>query len=153
VTLFNPYVLLSIVLTMLSAFGGGYYKGSSDEEARQQIEIAAANAKARETEQNMVVVANTYATTLRNVQNVAKAKETKLRADAATGALRLSIPAKASVCPTPTSAPAAGDSGEARTELDPATAETLISIAADGDAAIRKLNACIDTYEKMRTMK
>lgn len=152
-TLFNPYVLLSIVLTMLSAFGGGYYKGSSDEEARQQIEIAAANAKARETEQNMVVVANTYATTLRNVQNVAKAKETKLRADAATGALRLSIPAKASVCPTPTSAPAAGDSGEARTELDPATAETLISIAADGDAAIRKLNACIDTYEKMRTMK
>jgi hypothetical protein len=153
VSIFNPYVLLGLVLAIVGSFGGGYYKGSSDEEARQQIEIAAANAKARETEQNMVVVAQTYATTLRNVQNVAKAKETKLRADAATGALRLSIPAKASVCPAPTSALAAGDSGEARTELDRTTAEALISIAADGDAAIRKLSACIDTYEKMRTMK
>lgn len=151
--LFNPYVLLGIVLAMLSSFGGGYWKGKRDENARQQIEIAAANEKARETEQNMTVVANTYATTLRNVQNAAKAKETKLRADAATGALRLSIPTKASVCPTTNSAPPSGNSGEARAELDRSTAEALISITADGDAAIRKLNACIDTYEKMRTMK
>jgi len=152
-SLFNPYVLLGIVVALLGSFGGGYYKGSGDEEARQQIEIAAANAKARETEQNMTVVANTYATTLRNVQNAAKIKETKLRADAATGALRLSIPAKASICPTTNSAAPSGNSGEARAELDRSVAEALISITADGDAAIRKLNACIDTYEKMRTMK
>ena len=152
-SLFNPYVLLGIVLTVLSAFGGGYWKGSNDEEARQQIEIAGLNTKARETEQNMVVVANTYATTLRSAQNAAKVKETKLRADAATGALRLSIPAQSPVCPAGDTIPAAGDSREARTELDRTTAEALISIAADGDAAIRKLNACIDTYEKMRSMR
>jgi Lhr-like helicase len=153
VSLFNPYVLLGIVLAVLSAFGGGYWKGSNDEETRQQIEIANLNTKARETEQNMVVVAQTYATILRNAQNVAKAKETRLRADVATGTLRLSIPTQSPICPASTSAPAAGDSGEARTELDRTTAEALISIAADGDAAIRKLNACIDTYEKMRSMK
>ena len=152
-SLFNPYVLLGIVLTMLSAFGGGYWKGKHDENTRQQIEIAAANAKARETEQNMAVVANTYATTLRNAQNAARAKETKLRADAATGALRLSIPTQAPVCPTADTTPAAGDSRETRAELDRSVAEALIAITADGDAAIRKLNACIDTYEKMRSMK
>jgi len=152
-SLFNPYVLLGIVLTMLPAFGGGYWKGKHDENTRQQIEIAAANAKARETEQNMAVVANTYATTLRNAQNAARAKETKLRADAATGALRLSIPTQAPVCPTADTAPAAGDSRETRAELDRSVAEALIAITADGDAAIRKLNACIDTYEKMRSMK
>ena len=152
-SLFNPYVLLGIVLTVLSAFGGGYWKGSNDEEVRQQIEIAGLNTKARETEQNMVVVANTYATTLRSAQNAAKVKETKLRADAATGALRLSIPAQSPVCPAADTIPAAGDSRETRTELDRTTAEALISIAADGDAAIRKLNACIDTYEKMRSMR
>ena len=152
-SILNPYVLLGIVLTVFSAFGGGYWKGKHDENTRQQIEIAAANAKARETEQNMVVVASTYATTLRNAQNAARAKETKLRADAATGALRLSIPAKAPVCPTTDSAPPSGNSGETRAELDRSVAEALISITADGDAAIRKLNACIDTYEKMRTMK
>ena len=152
-SLFNPYVLLGIVLTVLSAFGGGYWKGKHDENARQQIEIAAANDKARQTEQNMAVVANTYATTLRNAQNAAKAKETKLRADAATGALRLSIPTQAPVCPTADTTPAAGDSRETRAELDRSVAEALIAITADGDAAIRKLNACIDTYEKMRSMK
>ena len=149
----NPYVLLGIVLTVLSAFGGGYWKGKHDENTRQQVEIAAANDKARQTEQNMAVVANTYATTLRNVQNAAKAKETKLRADAATGALRLSIPTQAPVCPTADTTPAAGDSRETRAELDRSVAEALIAITADGDAAIRKLNACIDTYEKMRSMK
>jgi len=152
-SILNPYVLLGIVLTVLSSFGGGYWKGKHDENARQQIEIAAANDKTRQTEQNMAVVANTYATTLRNAQNAAKAKETKLRADAATGALRLSIPTQTPVCSTADTAPAAGDSRETRAELDRSVAEALIAITADGDAAIRKLNACIDTYEKMRSMK
>jgi hypothetical protein len=149
-SVFNPYVLLGLVLAILGSFGGGYYKGKKDENTRQQIEIAAANEKARQTEQNMAAVANTYATTLRNAQNAARAKETKLRADAATGALRLSIPTQAPVCPAPNATPAAGDSREARAELDRSTAEALISIAADGDAAIRKLNACITLYNETR---
>ena len=155
-SILNPYVLLGIVLTVLSAFGGGYWKGKHDENARQQIEIAAANDKARQTEQNMAVVANTYATTLRNAQNAAKAKETKLRADIATGERKLFVPVqtKCAAIPTPDNpAPAAGDSRETRAELDRSVAEALIAITADGDAAIRKLNACIDTYEKIRSMK
>jgi hypothetical protein len=154
-SIFNPWVILGFVLAMLSAAAGGYSKGKHDENVRQQVEIAALNAQARETEQNMAKVANTYADTLRKSQNVAKVKETKLRADIATGNLRLSIPTQSStVCPSTTAASASGsDSGEARTELSGSVSETLISIASEGDAAIRKLNTCIQSYETLRNMK
>jgi hypothetical protein len=153
-SLFNPWVLLGILMAVLSAAGGGYFKGQHDENTRQQVEIAALNAKARETEQNMAKVANTYAETLRKSQNAARTKETKLRADVASGALRLSIPTQSPVCSTSVTAVTAGDnSGETRTELSGQVSETLIAIASEGDAAIRKLNQCIQTYETLKGMK
>jgi len=153
-SLFNPWVILGILTAVLSSFGGGYFKGEHDEYTRQQIEIAALNAKARETEQAMVNVANTYAETLRKSQNAARTKETKLRADVASGALRLSIPTQSAVCSTSVTAVAAGDnSGEARTELSGQVSEALIAIASEGDSAIRKLAQCIQTYETLRNMK
>ena len=156
-SLFNPWVMLGIVMAVLSAAGSGYYKGKHDENTRQQVEIAALNAKARETEQAMVQVAQTYGQTLRKANNVAKAKEDKLRADIASGQRKLFIPVKAPDCAVPTTAdaaPADGDnSGEARAELSGQVSESLIAIAAEGDTAIRKLNACIDSYETLRNMK
>ena len=154
-SLFNPYVLLGIFLAVLGSFGAGYYSGEQNEYERQQIEIARLNQQARETEQRMGEVAQTYAQTLRKANNVAKAKETKLRTDIASGERKLFIPVKTS-CPVPSAgnpASAAGDSRETRTELDRSVAEALIAITADGDQAIRKLNACIDQYETLRKMK
>ena len=153
-SLFNPWVLLGILMAVLSAAGGGYFKGQHDENTRQQVEIAALNAKAREAEQNMAKVANTYAETLRKSQNAARTKETKLRADVASGALRLSIPTQSPLCsPSVTPATAGDNSGETRTELSGQVSETLIAIASEGDAAIRKLNQCIQTYETLKGMK
>ena len=156
-SLFNPWVILGIVMAVLSSFGGGYFKGKHDEYTRQQVEIAALNAKARETEQAMAQVAQTYGQTLRKANNVAKAKEDKLRADIATGERRLFIPVKAPDCAVPATADAAppsGDnSGEASAELSGQVSESLIAIASEGDTAIRKLNACIDSYETLRNMK
>jgi len=155
-SLFNPWVLLGILMAVLSAASGGYYKGQHDENTRQQIEISALNAKARDTEQAMAKVANTYAETLRKSQNAARSKETKLRADVASGALRLSIPTQSAVCSTSvTTATAGSDDGEARAESSGSTdvATNLLQIASDGDSAIRKLNLCIETYETLRKMK
>lgn len=156
-SVFNPYVLIGIALAVLSAFGGGYYKGKDAEYQRQQLEIAALNAKARQTEQAMAQVAQTYGETLRRANNAAKSKETKLRADIATGERKLFIPVKAAECAVPAatdSTAAGGDhSGTTSAELDRKTADDLVAIAAEGDAAIRKLNACIQTYEQMRNMK
>ena len=158
-SLLNPWVLLGIVMAVLSAFGGGYYKGKDSEYQRQQLEIAALNAKARETEQAMAKVAQTYGDTLRKANNVAKAKENQLRADLSTGALKLRLPTKAPNCAVPvsetTTAASGSDSGEARAESSGSVdvAADLLQIAADGDAAIRKLNSCIETYETLRNTK
>ena len=158
-SIFNPWVILGFVLAMGTAFSGGYYKGKDSEYQRQQIEIAELNAKARETEQAMAKVAQTYGDTLRKANNVAKAKENQLRADLSSGALKLRLPVKAPNCAVPVSetatAASGSDSGEARAESSGSVdvAADLLQIAADGDAAIRKLNACIETYETLRNTK
>jgi prophage endopeptidase len=154
VSLFNPYVLLGIVLAILGSFGGGYYKGEQNEYERQQIEIARLNQQARETEQRMGEVAQTYAQTLRKANNVAKAKETQLRTDIASGERKLFIPVKTS-CPVSATADPTSPAGntETRAELDPRIAQSLVDLTSRGDQAIRSLNACIDTYEKMRSFK
>jgi hypothetical protein len=156
-SLLNPWVLLGILMAILGAFGSGYYKGGEDENARQQIEIASLNAKARETEQAMAQVAQTYGQTLRKANDVAKVKEAKLRNDVVSGKLRLFIPVQAPDCSVPAAqdaAPAVGDNiGEARAELSGQVADDLIAIASEGDTAIRKLNACIESYETLRNMK
>ena len=41
---------------------------------------------------------------------------------------------------------AADDAGQTRAELDPETAERILSVGRDGDEAIRELNQCIDQY-------
>jgi hypothetical protein len=152
--MFNPYFLLAVVFAILGSFGGGYWKGSSDEQASQQVEIARLNKEARETEQRMGVVAQTYAQTLRKANNVAKVKEDKLRTDLASGERRLFIPVKAE-CPVQATADAPAPSGdtEARAELDGRVAQALVDLTSRGDQAIRSLNACIDQYEKMRSFK
>ena len=151
-SIFNPYVLLGIAFAVLSEFGGGYWKGKDAEHQRQQIEIARLNQEARETEQRMAAMANTYAQTLRKANNVAKVKENKLRADIADGALKLRIPVKAPVCPVSASADSPAPSGdtETRAELDRSVAEALVKIALDGDKSIVYLNSCIDRYNEVR---
>jgi prophage endopeptidase len=151
-SIFNPYVLLGIVLAVLSAFGGGYWKGSKDEVTRQQLEIAKLNAEARQKEQALTMAVTQTATALRTSN--AKAKQISKERDLAisSGALRLRLPVKATNCPVqaPTdTAPASGDSGQERAELDAETAKSLVTITDDGDEAIRQLAACQQAYESI----
>jgi hypothetical protein len=101
-SIFNPYVLLGIVLAVLSAFGGGYWKGSEDEITRQQLEIAKLNAEARQKEQALTMAVTQTATALRTSN--AKAKQISKERDLAisSGALRLRLPVKATYCPVQT---------------------------------------------------
>ena len=157
-SLFNPYVLLGIILAILASFGGGYYKGGQDEFAKQQMEIAALNQKSRETEQKMVEEANDLAMKLKKAENNAKLAQQKRNSDIDSGALKLRIPVKAASCPTVsatdnTPAPA-GDSIQATAELDPTTARSIVAITDQGDVNTRQLNACIDAYNTVyQTLK
>ena len=148
-SLFNPYVILSIVLAILGSFGGGYWKGSKDEVTRQQLEIAALNAEARQKEQALVNAITTQSTKLQKANQDAKLIAKERDAAIASGALRLRIPVKAPVCPVQTAGdtPApAGDSVQTTAEFDTKTAQSLVAITDQGDANTRQLNACIDAY-------
>jgi hypothetical protein len=156
-SLFNPYVLLGVILAILASFGSGYYKGGQDEFAKQQTEIAALNQKSRETEQKMVEEANDLAMKLKKAENNAKLAIQKRNSDIDSGALKLRIPVKAPVCPVQTTGdtPApTGDSVQTTAELDSTTARLIVAITDQGDANTRQLNACIDAYNTVyQTLK
>jgi len=156
-SLFNPWVLLGILMAVVGSFGGGYLKGSDDELNRQQLEIAALNAEARVKEQALISAIQTQSTKLQKANQDAKLAQQKRNSDIDSGALRLRLPVKAPVCPVHTSTDTptpTGDSVQATAELDRETAKSLVAITDDGDKAIRQLNACIDVYNSVyQTLK
>ena len=148
-SLFNPYVLLGIVLSILSAFGGGYFKGKHDEVVKQQLEIAALNAQARAKEQALISAVSTQASKLQKANYDAKIASKERDNAIASGNLKLRIPVKTPLCPIQTTGdptPPAGDSVQAGAELDATTAQSLVAITDKGDENTRQLNACIDAY-------
>ena len=148
-SLFNPYVLLGIVLSILSAFGGGYFKGKHDEVVKQQLEIAALNAQARAKEQALISAVTTQASKLQKANYDAKIASKERDNAIASGNLKLRIPVKTPLCPIQTTGdptPPAGDSVQAGAELDATTAQSLVAITDKGDENTRQLNACIDAY-------
>jgi hypothetical protein len=156
-SLFNPWVLLGILMAVIGSFGGGYFKGSEDEVSRQQLEIAALNAEARVKEQALITVVQTQSIKLQKANQDAKVAQQKRNSDIDSGALRLRIPVKAANCPLPAaddSPTPTGDSSQEGSELDATTAKSLIAITDDGDEAIRQLTSCQQAYESIyQTLK
>ena len=148
-SLFNPWVLLGILMAVVGSFGSGYFKGSNDEVTRQQLEIAALNAEARVKEQALITAIQTQSNKLQKANQDAKLAQQKRNLDIDSGALKLRIPIQAPVCPVHTATDtsvASGDSVQATAEFDRETAKSLVAITDDGDKAIRQLNACIEAY-------
>ena len=145
--------LLSGLIALLIAFGGGHWYGKHVEVKAQQAEIDRLNTQARAKEAALTAAINTTANTLRKVNEKAKTAAKERDAAIDSGTFKLRVPVK-TTCPVPASsdtAIASGSSGgEARTELDPAFGKALFAIAEEGDRAINKLNACISMYNQAR---
>jgi hypothetical protein len=157
-SLFNPWVLLGILLAVASSFGTGYLKGTNDENDRQKLEIAALNEDARQKEQVLITAVQNQSLKLQKANQNAKLLQQKRNTDIDSGALRLRIAVKASECAVHASSDApvtSGDnSGSASAELDGETSKALIAITDEGDAAIRKLATCVSLYnEALQTLK
>ena len=157
-SLFNPWVLLGILLAVASSFGTGYLKGTNDENDRQKLEIAALNEDARQKEQVLVTAVQNQSLKLQKANQNAKLLQQKRNSDIDSGALKLRIAVKASECAVQASSDApvtSGDnSGSASAELDGETSKALIAITDEGDAAIRKLATCVSLYnEALQTLK
>ncbi|MBC3911608.1 lysis system i-spanin subunit Rz, partial [Undibacterium umbellatum] len=114
---------------------------------------AQASETARENERLMSRSLATIATTHQKELQHEKSKRDKFIADVRTGTLRLSIPVQACSTSASTNTPAGpSNSPEARAQLTPEAGAALATIAADGDDAIRQLNACIDSYHAISTV-
>ena len=141
--------LLSGLLALLLAFGGGYWYGGNEEEKAQQVEVDRLNTEARAKEAALTAAVTTTANALRKTNEKAKLAAKQRDADIDSGTYKLRLK---TTCPVPASADPAtpvGDSGGAPSaELDPEVGKALFAIAEEGDRAIQKLNACIDLYNK-----
>jgi len=157
-SLFNPWVILGILLAVASSFGTGYLKGTNNENNRQKLEIAALNEVARQKEQVLVTAVQNQSLKLQKANQNAKLLQQKRNSDIDSGALRLRIAVKASECAvhasSDTTATSGSNSGSASAELDGETSKALIAITDEGDAAIRKLATCVSLYnEALQTLK
>jgi hypothetical protein len=148
-SLFNPWVIIGISMLISGALGGGYYKGHHDAYLEQQAEIARLNEEARETEHRLQEKVTAQANELRKEQDNAKAEIARLNDDIVSGAVRLSI-ACSNVQPAAKPSPAPRAGSKARCDIDQQAARSLVDIAAQGDEAIRQLNALIDFYNTAR---
>ena len=151
-SLFNPWILLGIIMAIVGAGAGGYSKGKHDENARQQAEIAVLNEQSRQKEQALVAAVNTQAVKLQKANQDAKIQINKRNADIATGVMQLRIPVKATVCAVQATGDATATSGAdiSTAELQPAFAQSLIAITDEADELARKYNTCINAYNEVR---
>jgi flagellar capping protein FliD len=149
--MFNPYVLVASLLAIIGAYFYGHHQGYQECYSEAVAKVAKANDAARAKEQELNEKVNQTASALRKANNDAQVKITKLTADVQSGALRLSIPVTSnSVCPSNAAGTTGGDQPQARTELDGQASANLIAITADGDKAIRALQACVASYNQVR---
>jgi hypothetical protein len=153
-SLFNPWVLLALISAFLGVGAVAYTKGEDSEREKQQLEIAALNATARQKEQALVAAVNTQTTQLIKANNNAKLQTQKLHSALDAGSLKLRIPVKASNCAvytTPDTEPSGRpDTGTA--EIHPETAKAILDIGDEADTTVRKLNACLAIYNQVREM-
>lgn len=145
-----PYIGLAILIALFGSYRGGYHFGWEDRDKEMQIAIAKKNEEARALEQTMATKLVDKESQLRKAQDDIAKKQSAMHELARTGRLRLPAPS----CPqaSTNATPAAGDSSPTQTESEREVIAALIDIAAEGDKAINKLNACVSAYNEVRVL-
>lgn len=151
----NPWVILTFVLTILGAFGGGYYTGEKSgravvqqawdqEKAAQYADFARRQEEARKREQEL----QTNADQLRREKD-AEIRNVNARATALANSLRdrTERPAEGSGLPKTSGSGSAACSGK---ELYREDGEFLAGIAAEADRLKAALDQCTKQYNAAR---
>jgi hypothetical protein len=148
-----PWILVGLCITLFGTYRGGYHFGWQDRDNDMKIAIAKKNEQARAKEQELGEKLQDQEAKLRKAQDDIVKKQSAMHELARTGRLRLPAPS----CPQ-ASASASAPTGDIRpeqadaSELERQTIATLIDLAAEGDKAITKLNACINAYNEVRSI-
>lgn len=148
-----PYIALAIGIALFGSYRGGYHFGWEDRDNDMKIAIAQKNDEARAKEKELGEKLQDQESKLRKAQDDVKKKQSAMHELARTGRLRLPAPS----CPQANAsvATAIGNiqpTDTTETESERQVIAALIDIAAEGDKAINKLNACANAYEEVRRL-
>jgi len=145
------YALLMQIGGVVMALGGGYYvadhKGYERRVAEDKAEIERLNAEARAKEAELAQTLKDKTAALRKANNAIQAKKTDTFKRIDSGELR--FPSTCGV-QAGTDAGTAGGNPTNESDTERQALKDIAAIAADGDLAITRLNACIDTYNAVK---
>jgi hypothetical protein len=145
------YALLMQIGGVVMALGGGYYvadhKGYERRVAEDKEEIERLNAEARAKEAELAQTLKDKTAALRKATNAIKQKQVTIVQRIDSGELRFP-----SACGVSADADAgtAGGNPKDGAESERQALKDIAAIAADGDLAITRLNACIDQYQAVK---
>ncbi|QXG42243.1 lysis system i-spanin subunit Rz [Pseudomonas viridiflava] len=133
-------ICAALIVGLLLALWRIDHVSTSLTSATNTITTLEAAAESRRNTQRLLLDLDT-----KHTQDLTNAQKTnaRLRSAVATGERRLSVIA---TCPAvrTTASPTGMDDDQARADIDPASAERIVTIANDGDDAIRALNGLQD---------
>ena len=148
-----PYIALAIGIALFGSYRGGYHFGWQDRDNDMKIAIAKKNDEARAKEKELGEKLQDQETKLRKAQDDVKKKQSAMHELARTGRLRLPAPSCPQNNASATIATGNPQSSQPdQSDLERQTIAALIDIAAEGDRAITKLNACASAYEEVRRL-
>ena len=148
-----PWLIVGVLVSLFGSYRVGHHYGWLERDNDMKIAIAQKNDEARAKEKELGEKLQDQETQLRKAEDDIKKKQSAMHELARTGRLRLPAPscpqANASATPAPGN-PQPSDPPQSESEREVIAA--LIDIAAEGDKAITKLNACASAYEEVRRL-
>ena len=148
-----PWLIVGVLVSLFGSYRVGHHYGWLERDNDMKIAIAKKNDEARAKEKELGEKLQDQETKLRKAQDDIVKKQSAMHELARTGRLRLPAPSCPQASPSATIAtgnpqPSQPDATESEREVIAA----LIDIAAEGDKAITKLNACASAYEEVRRL-
>ena len=144
-SLFNPWLIIGAICAILGVYFYGHHAGYQERVAEDQAEIIRLNTEARAKEDELNKKLSQTGLALRKARDDIKTKQTSINARIDSGELRLP-----STCGVQANSSTPNDVEANATQSDRQAIKDIVSIAADGDAAIVSLNACIAQYNQVR---
>ncbi len=146
-----PWLIVGVLVSLFGTYRVGHHYGWLERDNDMKIAIAQKNDEARAKEKELGEKLQDQETKLRKAQDDVKKKQSAMHELARTGRLRLPAPSCPQVSPSATIATGNPQPSQPdESELERQTIATLIDLAAEGDKAITKLNACVSAYEEVR---
>ena len=143
--MFNPWLIIGAISTFIGVYFYGHHAGYQQRVDEDQAEIIRLNGEARSKEVELNQKIAVAITALRKAKDDIKTKQSSINDRVDSGELRL--PSSCAVQTNPSTTAGDRDKGS---ESDRQAIKDIVSIASDGDSAIKDLNACISKYNEVR---